>query len=73
LWVTALPACTATACMRVRETERVQSGPHACVGMGKRVVCVGPRRGNSIRTGATSKAGLIRGEGSTLCGSTGGR
>jgi hypothetical protein len=73
-WITALPAYAAAACMRTQETERVRSGPHACVGMGERVECVGPRRGNSLWTDATSETGLVRGEGSTCVrGNTGGR
>lgn len=34
-------------CMQAWETERVRSGPHACVGMGERVACVGPGAGVS--------------------------
>jgi hypothetical protein len=47
-WITAPHACAAAACMWVRGTERVWSGPHICVGiMDERVACVGPGRGRS--------------------------
>ena len=35
------------------------------VGMDERVACVEPRHESSVRTDATSRAGLVRGEGST--------
>jgi len=50
---------------RHRKHSGFQGVPRACVGIGKRVACVGPKHGSSIRTDAASRAGLVWGEGST--------